>query len=306
MNSEPLRLHDSDLPPLLTAAGLASGRGQSFYIRGTALALAAGIAAAALGVPQVGGGGGGWAASLAGVLFFIAAATGVYLWATRPERSWYDGRAAAESIKTLSWQYAVGGAQFPISLDASEADRSFLQRLDEVLVSLAHLDIEPPDGPQITLTLRAARSTRELTSRLDLYRRCRIMDQRSWYSQKARFNRRLSHVWSFAMIGLQVAGGVIALLLALDVIALDLIGLSAALAASATAWLQAKDHSTLAEAYAVTAHELASIESRISESFTEAEWQSFVDDAESAISREHVLWRARRGRVLSTELRRLT
>jgi hypothetical protein len=60
----------------------------------------------------------------------------------------------------------------------------------------------------------------------------------------------------------------------------------------------------LAEAYAVTAHELAAIESRINEPTTEAGWASFVDDAESAISREHVLWRARRGRILPTELGR--
>lgn len=261
----------------------------------------AGTTAAVLGVPEHGR---PWTASLAGAFFFLAAASGVYLWTMKPERAWYDGRAAAESIKTLSWQYAVGGAQFPMSLGTAEADHMFLQRLEEVLAGLLHLELDPPDDPQISSALRAARSG-ELDIRRDLYRRCRIVDQRVWYSQKARFNRRRSHAWSFIMVGVQTAGGTLALLRALEVLSVDLIGLSAALAASAAAWLQAKDHSTLSEAYAVTAHELALIESRVHEPAGEAEWQSFVGDAESAISREHVLWRARRGHVLATELRRL-
>lgn len=302
MSAAILSLHDDDLPPLLNATGSASARGQSFYIRGTALTLTAGIAAAALGVPRLGR---PWSASLAGALFLVAASVGVYLWSMKPERAWYDGRAAAESVKTLSWQYAVGGEQFPMSLGTLEADHLFLQRLEEVLSSLRHLEIDPPDEPQITSALRAARSIGELNTRRDLYRRCRIVDQRIWYSRKARFNRRWSHTWSFIMVGVQIAGGALALLRALELVGIDLIGLSAALAASAAAWLRAKDHSTLAEAYSVTAHELALIESRVNEPTSEAEWQSFVDDAESAISREHVLWRARRGHVLPTELRRL-
>ena len=208
----------------------------------------AGTTAAVLGVPEHGR---PWTASLAGAFFFLAAASGVYLWTMKPERAWYDGRAAAESIKTLSWQYAVGGAQFPMSLGTAEADHMFLQRLEEVLAGLLHLELDPPDDPQISSALRAARSG-ELDIRRDLYRRCRIVDQRVWYSQKARFNRRRSHAWSFIMVGVQTAGGTLALLRALEVLSVDLIGLSAALAASAAAWLQAKDHSTLSEAYAVT------------------------------------------------------
>jgi SMODS and SLOG-associating 2TM effector domain 1/SMODS and SLOG-associating 2TM effector domain 3 len=303
MNGEPLTLERKDLPPLLTAAGKASARGQSIFIRGTALALTSGIAAAALSTPHFSG---RWAPSLAGALFVVAAGTGVYLWAMKPERAWYDGRAAAESIKTLSWQYAVGGAQFPMSLAPNEADQLFLRRLREVLTSLSHLPIDPPGEPQITPGLRAPRSTSELAGRRDLYLRYRVTEQRVWYSQKARFNRRWSHTWFFAMICIQIIGAVVSLLHALDLLGTDLIALSAALAASVAAWLQAKDHSTLAEAYTVTAHELAAIESRINEPATETDWSAFVDDAEAAISREHVLWRARRGRIAPTQLKQMT
>jgi hypothetical protein len=300
MTEEPLTLDENGLPPLARAAGQVSARSQSVFLRATGLALCAGIVAAALGAPHVSN---RWLPSLAAAFFVAGATFAIYLWAVRPERAWYDARAAAESIKTLSWQYAVGGAQFPMSLSPHDADKLLLRRLREVMTSLAHLPIDPPDRAEITSDLRDARRS-SLGRRRDLYLRCRITDQRIWYSKKSRTNRRRSHSWSFAVVAIQAAGAVVALLRALDVIEVDLLGLSAALAASATAWLQAKDHSTLAEAYAVTAHELAAIESRIGEPTTEADWASFVDDAESAISREHVVWRARRGRILPTELGR--
>jgi hypothetical protein len=60
-------------------------------------------------------------------------------------------------------------------------------------------------------------------------------------------------------------------------------------------WLQTKQHQVLAHAYAVTAQELSSIRSLIQWQESESDWSAFVDDAETAISREHTLWRAKRG-----------
>jgi hypothetical protein len=65
--------------------------------------------------------------------------------------------------------------------------------------------------------------------------------------------------------------------------------------AAMTAWLQTKQHRTLATAYAITALELASVRTRIAHQATEADWATFVSDAEEAFSREHTLWKASRG-----------
>ena len=62
-----------------------------------------------------------------------------------------------------------------------------------------------------------------------------------------------------------------------------------------TAWLQTKQHQTLATAYTVTALELASVRSKIAYQNNEADWAKFVSDAEEAFSREHTLWKASRG-----------
>ncbi|KQP29325.1 hypothetical protein ASF38_00685 [Aeromicrobium sp. Leaf272] len=84
------------------------------------------------------------------------------------------------------------------------------------------------------------------------------------------------------------------LIVLLDVVRIDLVGLIAAGAATMTSWSQAKQYSTLATAYGITAQELATIKSEI-DSVPESEWADYVGQAEEAISREHTLWRASRG-----------
>lgn len=41
------------------------------------------------------------------VSFAVALAAELYVAINRPERTWYEGRAAAESVKTLAWRYMV-------------------------------------------------------------------------------------------------------------------------------------------------------------------------------------------------------
>jgi len=76
----------------------------------------------------------------------------------------------------------------------------------------------------------------------------------------------------------------------------DLLGIAATFAAAVAAWTQSKQFRVLTTSYAVTAHELATIISiRLPLVEKEEDWAGFVREAESAISREHSLWLARRG-----------
>ena len=75
---------------------------------------------------------------------------------------------------------------------------------------------------------------------------------------------------------------------------IDLLGLAGAVIAAGAAWVQAKQHQTLANAYAVASQELAAISAQVDWASGEQEWAHFVDQAEEAISREHTLWRASR------------
>jgi hypothetical protein len=57
-----------------------------------------------------------------------------------------------------------------------------------------------------------------------------------------------------------------------------------------------KQYQTLARSYAVASAELGAIDVKITgnPAWEEAAWASFVNEAEEAISREHVSWRASR------------
>ena len=72
----------------------------------------------------------GW---LALASFLGALGAEMYILANQPLRLWYEGRAGAESVKTLTWRYAVGGNPFPTSLTTAEADHLFLERLSLLL-----------------------------------------------------------------------------------------------------------------------------------------------------------------------------
>jgi hypothetical protein len=85
---------------------------------------------------------------------------------------------------------------------------------------------------------------------------------------------------------------VAAVLRAASVVQVDVLGLAGALTAAGVAWVQTKQHQTLASAYAVASQELSDIDSRVNQPSAEREWAHFVDEAEQAISREHTLWRA--------------
>ena len=106
-------------------------------------------------------------------------------------------------------------------------------------------------------------------------------------------------------IALEVVGIAAGVLTVTGTITVDLLGLFAAATASVVAWLQTKQHETLAKSYAVTAQELAAVRSAwetVGQS--EEQWAAFVDKAEEAISREHKLWRATRGVAARWEQRR--
>lgn len=234
---------------------------------------------------------------LSGVGFLSGIGISIYALSTRPERSWYDGRAAAESIKTLSWQYSVGGGIFSLG-HPNNPDQLYLERLRDIVKSMRSIELATSvRGDQITPAMRALRS-KALRHRRSEYLTKRIDDQTDWYSKKARHNASRVRLWIAAAIVLQVLGLIGAAAKAAGIVDLDLLGITATAVAGTSAWLQSKDHQNLAESYTVTARELAVVRSRVNnlgESPSEEDWAAYVEEAEEAISREHTLWLARRG-----------
>jgi hypothetical protein len=251
------------------------------------VAAAAGVAVASIaGAPAVG-------SATAGIGLIAAAGIRAFVLVTRSERDWYDGRAAAESAKTLAWKYAVAG--IPFSRDIDDVDSLFIERLrDAMQLFRSSIAAGGERGVQITDEMRSLRAA-TLDVRRQAYDASRLADQYKWYSRRADEHKRAAVIWNGVALAGQVVGGVAAVLLAFVGTAGAFVGTAGALTASAIAWLQTKQYDATSRAYALTAQELAGVRSLLPMAIDEDRWAAFVDDAEEAISREHTTWRARRG-----------
>jgi hypothetical protein len=289
-------LSEREFPSLYLAANRSAQAGQRRYLRASRLRLAALVAATAFGTVTLAVGrldlaGVGGAAALG-----IAIVVEVYLLTVRPERQWYDARAAAESAKTLAWRYVVAGQPFGrAGASEREVDKLLLSRMREITRSVNGFALVPlsDSDTQISVAMREVRAL-PLTDRQQHYRRGRIQDQQAWYTNKAAFNERRSSQWSLFLAVLEALGLVAAVLRAAGVVGIDWAAIAAALAAAGVAWLQTKQHQTLATAYGIAAQELADVASQPEWPDSEEGWAHFVDEAEEAISREHTLWCASR------------
>lgn len=190
MSSQPNigALRDDHLPPVFRAADQSSVMSQTRYLIAVAVRLISLGAAGGFGLAtwKVCGKPTDWAGVLATVCFFLSVIVEIYLLKARPERTWYEGRAAAESVKTLSWRYSVGGEPFNIGTrPETESEALFLSQLNAVLEVLKDLNISPPSSaePQITEQMRQLRSE-PLDARKRVYEIERVANQQEWYQQR--------------------------------------------------------------------------------------------------------------------------
>jgi hypothetical protein len=285
----------ADFPALYRSADRESERAQRSYLRSVRVRLGALLVAAfggALTLTTPGGfqlGGG-----LAFLAFACALGAELFLATTSPLTTWYEGRAAAESAKTLAWRYMVRGE--PFEVDASDVDKQFLAQTYSLLQDLRSISLATgePGAHQISYKMRQVRAL-DFNERRQVYLAERITDQQRWYSEKARWNDRRARGWVLVSIVLEIAGLIGGALKAFGWIDFDMLGFLAAAAGGVVAWIEAKQHRNLATAYGIASQELASIASELPTLNSEERWASFVGQAEEAISREHTLWRASRG-----------
>jgi hypothetical protein len=285
-----------DLPALYRGADSSSLNAQRTFLWWTKLRLGAVVAAAFGGAItwDVGRRDIRLAAWLALIAFGLALVAELVLAITRPDRVWYEGRAAAESVKTLAWRYMMRAESYESPV--ADVDQRFTNEIFETLDDLNQLEIPPAHATdvQITARMREVRAL-DFDSRRTTYLDQRIRDQQGWYAGKARLNKRTARLWIGVSIGLEVMGAFGAALKVAHMIDFDLLGICATGAAAAAAWVQAKQYQTLSTAYSVTSQELAAVASEVEALHDEALWPQFVAEAEEAISREHTLWRASRG-----------
>lgn len=283
----------SPYPAIFHAADAAAESAQHWFLRLSAYRLWALVAVAALSalasVIDL------WSAIIALVPISVALFAEIILLTRRLEQRWYQARAVAESAKTLAWRYQVGGRPLGLRMANDEADTELIARLRALLGEFRDLSLPPTDQDQVTTRMRGLRSL-PLTERIAAYRKGRIEDQRAWYADKADWNRTRADWYQVGLIAIELAAFGAALLTAFLGLSINLYSLLAAVAVAGVGWLQIRQHRSAADVYAVASHELAAINSTFDSVDGEDAWEEFVDQAESAISREHKLWLASNSR----------
>ena len=292
------RVPDADMPYLFQAADRTSLQAQRSYIGGTRTRLLVLGLAAVLGIFswRVGQGHVDVFGILGVVAFLVATVAELSSWKSRPDKGWYDGRAVAESAKTLAWKFAVGALPFPQDMNLADARRALLDRLKSVQDAFPGLELEPMDAPAISDWMLEQRGS-DLGDRRKSYLSARIADQKDWYKTKAALNKKRAKQWRAVLVLFEVIGAVTSLAAAL---AESMATLSPALAAvivAVVAWTETKQYDFNARAYSAAVSDLVNAEEKLKLADEESAWAKEVDDAEEAISREHVVWWATRSRI---------
>ena len=296
-------------PALFQVADASSVTGQRVYRRLVEVELSFVLLGAAFGgvgafVPQ-------WAsllASLASAGLIASIALKLINRQSGSDQRWFDGRAVAETVKTQAWRFMMRLA--PYATDAT-ADQAFA---DDVLSAIKArpdlqqpLEMLPATASQISDVMLAVRRL-SLEERRNLYVEQRIDDQAAWYRQRAVANRLNGRRWFWVSLAGQVVAASITIASIFQPTApvANLVGLFAAIAASATAWTQLGRHDELSKAYGLAYQELITIRTVAARVASERDLDHLVTTGEAAISREHTMWMAKLGRPRSGSSRGAT
>jgi hypothetical protein len=292
-------IQDNNYTSLFLAADSASNKAQSSYISIVAIDLISMIVASSMAVYN-------YQTSevklfvyiIAGLLLLLSLLLTIVLLTKKFEDFWYQGRALAESCKTLSWRFMTKSEMFEDHVPINEARERFVKRIQELGNEFSDLNktlnanlISLPVITQFMLNVRSL----PLIERMQYYIENRIENQKKWYSNKAEWNKKRYNFWFFIIILNQaLAICCITYLIYNPNSPWNFVGLATTISAAALGWLQLKRHQELKQSYTTAAQELNIIVSLSEQISTEVDFSKFVLDSENAVSREHTLWLAQK------------
>lgn len=235
-----------------------------------------------------------WVAVVQTITLLIALGSSIYIFSIKPERQWYEARAIAESIKTITWRYASRVHPYD---DGGELDRKkfleTLQKLIELNAAVAKKLSKYLDGVLITDKMQVMREL-PLQERIQNYVQGRVQDQLTWYGNKSNANAKLANRFFSALI---IANSMALLSSLLKIYCPTFqywpIDVFVAIACSLLSWIQAKRYSENSTAYALAAQEIFIIKEQALLVKDERDFHEYVINAENAFSREHTQWVAK-------------
>ena len=289
-----VKLSSPQLPGLYQSADQASLHAQSVHFNSLRLYLGLLILAAFVSFAWSDN---EWGALISAILFLITLGILIFLRVKRPDDTWYNGRAVAESVKTRAWRWVMRAEPYEDSENIEIVSKQFISDLKAILEQNRSLSDSLPSESgvkdPISQIMREVRAL-SVEDRLKIYTEQRIQDQATWYSKKSQFNKHRAKQWFWASVMLHGIA-ILMLLLRIKDSTLQLpIEVTATAAGAVLTWLQAKKYNELNSAYALTAHEIVLIKGDALSVNNEKMLSEFVKDSENAFSREHTQWVARK------------
>lgn len=290
-----LKVTSSELPGLYQSANQASLNAQKSYFKGLRwyllLLISAAFISYALPNDII-------SSLLSASLFLITLGILIFLRVKRPDDTWYNGRAVAESVKTRTWRWMMRADPYEDCTNVEIVSKQFIGDLKAILnqnKSLSHsLQSTSAVKDPISNLMKTVRRL-SVCDRLSIYLDQRVQDQVEWYWKKSRLNKDRAQQWFWVSVMLHSAAIVMLFYQITDPTFSLPVEVIATAAGAALTWLQAKKHNELNSAYALTAHEIALIKGESDSVHSEKQLSEYVVNSESAFSREHTQWAARKG-----------
>lgn len=294
MNNNPLRFDHNTMPGLYQSADKASLSAQFAYFWGLRLYLVLLVVAAFVSYNWQND---AYAAIVSAALFLVTLGILIALRVQRPDDTWYNGRAVAESVKTRAWRWVMRAEPYENTDNIELVLKQFLGDLKAILNQNRSLSESLQSGSGINDPIsKVMIEIRKLSveERLLLYKEQRIDNQANWYSLKSLFNKRRAQQWFWASVALHTTA-IAFLLYRIKEPTLSLpVEVVATAAGAVLTWLQSKKFNELNSSYALAAHEIVLIKGEALAVQSERDLSEFVINSENAFSREHTQWSARK------------
>lgn len=236
--------------------------------------------------------------SISLVLFLLSATLYVISKILNPLDLWYNGRAVAESVKSMTWKWMMMAEPYPYktpgtaSMDLQKDLQSLLKQNDTLF---KHYQNDEDDNfYSISDKMREIRNatTRE---KLTFYNKNRVHNQLKWYRKKSRIFRNMHIVFSIVVILCYI---IIIILMIINIINPKIqlpIELISAIVAALISWTESKKYDELSCAYSLAVNDISIINNHLLEGQVgDNEVSEYVINSENAFSREHTQWIARK------------
>ena len=236
-------------------------------------------------------------AIISAILFFATISISIYILVKQYQKKWYNLRALAESVKTLTWRYMMCAEPFQISQNNKEVKQKFSEMLNKILQQ-NKTNAEEFSGisnsyDQLSETMQNVRE-KIIAERKLFYLEKRIKEQRKWYSKKTISNKRGYKIWFSLMIISQVVAVVTVLCrIAYPNFEYFPTEVLTVCTASILSWIQLKNYQEHSAAFSLASLEIGTFQNYILEITDEKEFSEFVIESENAFSREHTQWAAK-------------